>query len=58
MGNQDPFISAQLNLADKARALADYWSSQTQFWDNQIKQLHDVVLFCRKQRRGLSEKAL
>ncbi len=44
-----------LNLAEKAHALADYWRSQAQDWDNQVKQWHDVVLFCREQRRRIHE---
>lgn len=45
----------QLNLADKARNLAEYGRAQSRYWDDQVKQWHDVVLFCREQRRRIHE---
>jgi hypothetical protein len=42
--------AAQLNLADKAHKLAEYWKSQAKLWDNQVKRWREVVLFCREQR--------
>jgi len=45
----------RLNLADKARELADSWQAQSRYWDDQIKRWHDVVVFCREQRRRIHE---
>ena len=45
----------QLNLADKAHKRADYWRAQGRLWGAQVKQWHDVVLFCREQRRRIHE---
>ena len=51
----DQQAAAQAKLAEKVHALAEYWASQAKLWDDKIKQWHDVVLFCREQRRRIHE---
>ncbi len=55
MTNANQIAVAQLNIADKAHNLAEHWVSQAKLLDNQAKDWHEVVLFCREQRRRIHE---